>query len=146
MHKVIIVHRPNNGTLTQSWCCTSIHLFFNLILHLSNFLSFFLHFSHSCLYCFQLLYKQQSPQYMYPHTEGSNVKVTRVQRVMIRVRTIPVIGYWYRAVLASTAKYRYRVSVSSVSLAILLFGPSLIVRLSDKASTAADRPPLSDGQ
>jgi len=55
----------------------------------------------------------------------------------IRVRTIPVIGYRYCAVLASTAKYRYRVSVSSVSLAILLFGPSLIVRLSDiSASTA----------
>jgi len=35
--------------------------------------------------------------------------------------------------------------VSSVSLAILLFGPSLIVHLSDKASTAADRPPLSEG-
>jgi len=66
-------------------------------------------------------------------------------KIASRVRTIPVIGYWYRAVLASTAKHRYQVSVSSVSLALLLFGPSLIVRLSDKASTAADRPPLSDG-
>ena len=54
-----------------------------------------------------------------------------------RDRTIPVFGYRYRAVLASTAKYRVPGIVSSVSRAILLSGPSLIVRLSDKASTAA---------